>query len=1221
MVNRQWRKVSQQAHLYAHHLAHCPSYAAAHKGLSISPDEADLPRLRRLFAREIKRNLMDVYLRPRQTTINLVSNSISMSSAPGGEAFQFSISPTGHYVLAYSSSRIYIIDVTGDTVEVTRELKILRRPASVALTDDGSTLAVLSTDLQIDVYNMTSEPPKHIRVLTLDHSPRTIALSPTGAVLAAAYDSGIEVSSLEDEHAVIGRRAVKCYGVDALSFSKDGRQLLGTTFQSRSPSTVVLAAPYYDPASQPPEESVSALWTTSILFPNGSRDCSHSVLLPSPFEEESTWAFTYDRIFETFRAVRVDDLRNGTTYFTGPLSTTDFKLVPSTLPAASRCGELVAAGFQGSIWLYGLPEDLEAVPNLNNGAANAVESDPGTPISHRSLNRRNSAPSLHSVHRREPSFNRIPQWQILCDKYRNSFIEGKNVATFEGVTAMTWVDDRCLHGSGQRLVLVSPGITQPPESEADGMDPIDGGRLCLLDFNYNAANGIHSSVTIEVGLNEPEVLEEEHRDLAEEVAIVRRRTVAQRRSMHGEMMRSVVAKTPRPTTMADPSTTAPPITPNVHISSTPLPNDLVETISIEEEQYAIDDPYSHTDPRSAPTLRRAATAAARSRRFVASEYVQIRRADGREEHPHESDAENWSPPPPPYTRDPLPPLPEHIQRSIIAENAALAVPRPATTSAQLSEVSGLDASARRRPRTTSWSPSLDPARETHTSSRRSVSESTAMARDTSPFERDMPRRASPVSGFDELYDVSPPGTPRPGSRMLEVPGTTVLSSARNVSPHSTSSEDAPQVVARQPLAPIPRPADEISRPQVLDWNPDALEDETPPSPVSISSTAHNTMEHLDEELPPCLVDSHRMTSPPSPIMETSSGPYESALPAELPSQHGLHPSVSTVSTSTAPIPVAVVGSGYPVELQAANAFREAWPRVSGSAHSHESDLSHPSEEQLARLNSRSGRPSSRLFTDPARRQSATLLTNEPFTMAEMDSYSNTLRATQDHRSMPYVPTAGTNYPSTAPIPASTVAFAYAENTAQMPQVSYNSHSSGLGPTAYASSSPRPSMPRLDTIQSVRTNPEPLPAFSPNHHPSHSPGIGRSSSRARKHVEKPIAEKAKTSWRRSMTVRLTRGRSQRYHENPLPAVEAWTAPETPVPVPAPAHEAWKASDAVEMEGEGMESKPSRRRSYFPPRAQPQSPHYQEGGPNTTAKSEKQTAKGKSRKRGDGKCTVM
>ncbi len=548
ILNRKWREVSQQAHLYAHHLSRCASYSAAHHSIPIPEDQNSLPRLRRLFAKEIKRNLFEAYLRPQETVLTFVSNSISSSSAPGGEAFHFSLSPQGRYVLAYSSSRIHVLDVTGPEIVVRRELKILRRPASTTITDDGCLLAVLSTDLQVDLYDMTGEHPKHIRAVALDHTPRTIALSPKGAVLAAAYDSGVEVSSLDPTNISTDRRAVKCYAVDSLSFSQDGTQLLGTTISSRSPSTVVLTAPYYDPGGSLPEESISALWTTSILFPNGSRDCSHAVLLPSSTDEEASWTFTYDRVFETFRAVRIDDLRNGTTYFTGPIADpSGGKLLPSTLPTANPSGELVASGFHGAIWLYGIPEDLDALPAFRDGSNSNTDSEVGTPPNQ--IGRRNSAPSLHSVHRVRDSMSRIPQWQLLCDRFRNTFIEGKKIGSLDRVSAMTWVNSTSASFLGERLVAVAPGVGgQPPSAEDESMAPVDGGRISILDFGYSTRNGEKRLITIEVGMNEPEVLEEEHRDLDSEVALVRRRTVAQRRGNRSHVARSAttVARIPRP---------------------------------------------------------------------------------------------------------------------------------------------------------------------------------------------------------------------------------------------------------------------------------------------------------------------------------------------------------------------------------------------------------------------------------------------------------------------------------------------------------------------------------------------------------------------------------------------------------------------------------------------------------------------------------------------------
>ncbi|KAI1828720.1 hypothetical protein F4861DRAFT_15597 [Xylaria intraflava] len=688
LLNSKWRRISQQAHLYAHHLMQCHSYATSHPPLPTTAiSDHNLPNLRRLFAREVKRNLFEAYLRPRKTTIKLISNSISSSSAPGGEGMQFSPSPRGHHLLAYNSSRIYVLDLRCSGLLVKRELKILRRPVSACIVDDGSFLAVLSTDMQIDLYDLGQTPPSRKQSLILDNTPRAIALSPCGNVLAAAYEGGIEVSSLSPGSLPTERRAVKCDGVDALAFSLDGTQLLGTTTTSTTPNTVILTAPYYDPGGQLPNDDISALWTTSILFPNASRDCSYAVLVQESSSMEATWTFTYDRSFETFRAVRIDDLRNGTTYFTGPAPAAfaPGPLLPCTLPAANYQGELVSAGFHGKhIWLYGVPEDLEAVPEANH----AVESSASPTVNSRSGSHAARSPSEMQ---RADGF-RVPQWQILCDKQRNTFISGHMIAELAGVSNVKWVSGFGKSSLQERLVIAAKGITpHRPITEDEGIDFLDGGRLTILDFDYGLENGQEEEITIEVGTVDPEVLEEERRDIDTEVAIVRRRTVAQRRGRQSGLLRAATTTTRQAEALlrasaAEESLEDPLIPRRMMTARDILRAPAAETLddaSPEEAQEALDAPYTHASPRSGTTLRRAATAAAMNRQRnpppPTAGHVEYRRADGRAEHPHESDADNWVPPPPPYSKEnPVVDLPSYLRHTLMP-GASLAVGNPTTS--------------------------------------------------------------------------------------------------------------------------------------------------------------------------------------------------------------------------------------------------------------------------------------------------------------------------------------------------------------------------------------------------------------------------------------------------------------------------------------------------------------------------------------------------------------
>ncbi|KAG9235736.1 hypothetical protein BJ875DRAFT_494745 [Amylocarpus encephaloides] len=1150
ILNRKWRAVSQQSHLYAHHLSRCPSYSAAHHGTTLPDDEESLPRLRRLFSQEIKRNLFEAYLRPKETVISLVSTSISSSSAPGGEAFHFSLSPKGHYVLAYSSSRIHVIDVTGPEVLVKRELKILRRPASTTITDDGSLLAVLSTDLQVDLYDLTGDHPKHTHAVALDHTPRTIALSPTGVVLAAAYDSGVEVSSLDPTCSNIERRAVKCYAVDSLCFSKDGTQLLGTTMQSRNPSTVILTAPYYNTGGTVPEEgvSVSALWTTSILFPNGSRDCSHAVLLPSASDEEASWAFTYDRVFETFRAVRIDDLRNGTTYFTGPIADTSSisKLLPSTLPASSQRGDLVASGFQGAIWLYGVPEDLDALPNVSNMVHSNTDSGGSTPSTH--LGRRNSAPSLRSVHRHRDTLSRTPQWQLLCDRFRNTFVEGRKITTLDQVSTMSWVSNNNASPHGERLVAVAPGVSgkvPPGESwEDDGMSPVDGGRISILDFNYAICDGRKTTVTIEVGANQPEVLEEEHRDLDTEVAIVRRRTVAQRRGNRSHVSRSstIVPHVPEPPPapvveddLGDPFAALPAIP--SRFSSQATTSEQSDDVSLEEVQEAFDAPYSHTSPRSGTTLRRAATAAAVNRRLhpraVAQEHIEYRRADGREEHPHESDADNWVPPPPPYSKDPLPPLPEHIQRSLIAEAAQSTSQRSNTHRSPTFDFASLSPDGLTRSRTVASSSTGRSRRESFPF-QRSVSDfTTSMNVDSVSIDEDRPRPASSPSfpDFDDLYDVSPPGTPPLAPQTMpisqispinQIPRRPIGSTA------STNTSPTPDIRATWlgPASPVPTPQGSVSPYEPVQNSREREVATERPTTMTTATRIEN------KEVPPRPTEDHHMIQLPSPI-PIPQGPQEfmaprSVIPTTPPrdSEQKME-SVSPLSTRTKTAPVTRSSRQLADDLTPISKRSETAPMPLARAEnaSHPRGMVPPSPDQLARLNSRQGRPAG--LTDPSRRLSGS---HQPHRSSSGHGPASSWEGSQQNQQQPQQSpprmASGSPYRNTPPRAAvgaynspnsrnsiHGVPSRYLQSGSPQQNGSPNRRVSLQPPNRIQSpSNLRPPMARLETINSITSQGEPSP-FLPAK--PMAVGISRNPSRAERGAAKNIQDAKKKGWRQSM----------------------------------------------------------------------------------------------------------
>ncbi|RKF56594.1 putative f-box domain-containing protein [Erysiphe neolycopersici] len=741
LVNRRWRQVSSRPYLYSHQLSRCPSYSSAHQFLPI-PKEDDLQRLRSLFAREIKRNLFEAYLRPNETIINIVTNTNSTFSTLDRDFFQYSLSPHGNYILAYSSTQIHVLDATNQEITVTRGFKILQRPTSTTITDDGFTLAVFSTDLQVDIYDLSEKEPIYTRAIILDHTPRTIALSPDGSVLAAAYDAGIEVSSLKPSNNSTDRRSVKCYTVDSLNFSCDGTQILGTTTHAQNPSTVVLTAPFFDTGATLQEDSVSALWTTSILFPNGSRDCSHAVLLPnSEEEEEANWAFTYDRVFETFRAVRIDDLRNGTTYFTGPVSDSSIgsKLLPSSLPAANKSGDLVASAFDGSIWLYGIPKNLEANSNSKENIQSSTESGTQPNIGHSAPN--NSASYLNLTNRQNEEVSKIPQWQHLGDRARNAFVEGRKISFFQNVSDLTWVKSPNL--SGDRLVAVASRASSFFLADEDkNTKPVDTGQIMILDFDHVPSNGKRRFITINVDIDNSVILDRENYGLETEVTRIRMRNLAQQGSRSHVVQRESED------------------TSNSFLGGTQNDqnvNHQTDSISMEEEVF--DTPYSHTSPRSGSTLRRAATAAAINRRLNSQmtsniQTIEYRRADGQEDYPHGSDADDWIPPPPPYSRNSITIPSEHIQEPFMEINILNDLPLFLNQDTNEDFCSNVN---------------IDTCHEGQNAMSiiidGSYREDTLQQQNSFQLIRESQYRESSIHNneFDDRYDVSPAATPPPGS--------------------------------------------------------------------------------------------------------------------------------------------------------------------------------------------------------------------------------------------------------------------------------------------------------------------------------------------------------------------------------------------------------------------------------------------------------------------------
>lgn len=644
----------------------------------------DLDKYRRKFLLEVRRNLFEAYLRPRSLLINLISYSANSSAAfPRGEAFRFVFSPNGQTLLALSSSRIFVLDISTESVTVKRELKTSRRPLSAAILDDGSLLAVLSSKHQANIYALSEDGVKHLQVLVLDNPPRTIALSPMGTVLAAGYESGVEVFSLATNALTTDRRAVRCEPVDSLAFSSDGAMLFGSSQDLSDPSAVIITAPFYtenDP-DMTDKEIQSRMWTTQILFPDNSSTCSHATILPCHNEGDISWVFAYDPRLGTFRAVRSDDTRTGVAYFRTPASERRFSTEsPTTLPTASGQGDMVAAGFSSSgLLLYGVPEQVDVAPDMS---PIAERDQPGTS---------SGAPSLpgmlEALEAYAPNLSgdieSLEEDDLFgkVDRQESLFVTGRQISKIAGLQAAKWVEPPSKVGVAngfKRLAAVAPGGVEAFEERlGEDVMPVDGGRILFMDFSYSASDGGSREITVEIGDKKPEMLPEQYGNLDVEVALARRRTVRQNRDLVNGAVRSPLARSTTAFTSANLRMTT-------YLENNRARGNLTSPSSPDiglnmNHISAFLGPHSQYSPRSRDNLHRAATASATSRHpqlprqsthhGAASGHVVYRRPNNtRRQIPHESDADNWVPPPPPYTRMTSAadaPLPEHLRLGLL----------------------------------------------------------------------------------------------------------------------------------------------------------------------------------------------------------------------------------------------------------------------------------------------------------------------------------------------------------------------------------------------------------------------------------------------------------------------------------------------------------------------------------------------------------------------------
>jgi len=586
----------------------------------------------------------------RTTIVHLVSISATSSAFP--ESFGLCISPRGKWIVAYSSAALYIIHALElPQFKNCRAFRLRKRPLAVAMTDVGRFAVLMSSD-RINIYQCGNgshlslpDQIQRIQTIHLNNEAKTMAFSSNGELVAAGSDSGVEIVGLGLPTGS-DRRPINCGAVDHLSFSEDAKSLLATAPARRSrTSTFMSITGGFDQAmllgddeSEEEHQPIAKLWISQLLFPE-KISARQSVFLPDPSDGQASELLAlnpqidrfavFDAAMKTFTH-KVLDIPEGLPW--------DRTRHEDTFPGVSRDGSRVATAVriqdETEIWTYALSTSWREDEGLNR--TDSLQANPLRPYSQ----------------------IKLPQ--------------GPQGLAPAAIGCLRWIEPS--DAQVQTLIaLVSTTAVSMPEDVESMAAPAASGKIVLFDF-AQSQHSENSSLTLdldEVDLNE--TLPDEEMPLEREVAIVRRRTQVQRTRA------SNAAPTPRLRRSASSSSrNSISISRNSSIGDSNLHSARVQrrrsfsSISDVSEDggpvVAVDEPYSQSAPRPQFMLNRAATVAQNAPqthlRALPSRPLEYRRADGMREMPHESDADDWVPPPPPYSERPDAPGPNAISLPI-----------------------------------------------------------------------------------------------------------------------------------------------------------------------------------------------------------------------------------------------------------------------------------------------------------------------------------------------------------------------------------------------------------------------------------------------------------------------------------------------------------------------------------------------------------------------------
>ncbi|KAF2872877.1 hypothetical protein BDV95DRAFT_605467 [Massariosphaeria phaeospora] len=564
---------------------------------------------------------------PTLTILELVSNTASSSALP--DTFAFNVSRKGTFVAVYTASNIWLIKAAELPRLFARTLQVKRKPVAVDITEDGFLFAVLARPSQVDLYEIHSEQDRAIRkrrTISLVHETSSLAISPDGLILITTNNFGIEVIAIGPDAPETLRRSLSGPTGDALEFSDDGRTLLITSYARKSggSSLYVLPGLYDGPVNdegEPLAVAPETVWTGSVLFPETARIARQATLLRDPDSSHVNELFAFNAQEDSWGIYDIGCQRftQRKMFLPDQQRWTRSEFIDDAMPAVSPNTDLAAVALRmrgiTSIWIYEVPGwDYKPSPK-------ATEQSPIQPCF--------CIPILHEG---------LDNHQDIC--------------------ALRWVK---ISSTIQRLVAVGNMSNAPTDSAVPSVPLGSKGVIIVMDFDGSNPVGSPRPVPIKTEYDlDPlcpgELLPEGSIDFEREVELVRTRTMAQRRAQTRESesrrqsRSSVTPGRSQTTANRERQTSTIPSVPTITRNEE-------EELTMEEAQAAFEVPYDHQQPRSQMSLARAATVAAvspanrRHLRALPFRPLEYRRADGLREFPHESDADNWVPPPPAYTEN------------------------------------------------------------------------------------------------------------------------------------------------------------------------------------------------------------------------------------------------------------------------------------------------------------------------------------------------------------------------------------------------------------------------------------------------------------------------------------------------------------------------------------------------------------------------------------------